>query len=99
MKKENVKIAIWGFGAMGGGMAEVLLRKKGVDIVGVCDIHPDRVGKSIFEVLGLPKGNHKDVVIQGDINKVISNKSADVVLLCTDSFTAKAFNKIKLIVE
>lgn len=99
MKKENVKIAIWGFGAMGGGMAEVLLRKKGVDIVGVCDIHPDRVGKSIFEVLGLPKGNHKDVIIQGDIKKVISKKSADVVLLCTDSFTAKAFDKIKLIVE
>ena len=35
MRKENVKVAIWGFGAMGSGMAEVLLRKQGVDIVGV----------------------------------------------------------------
>ena len=99
MKKENVKIAIWGFGAMGSGMAEVLLRKKGVDIVGVCDIHPNRVGKSMFEVLGVPKGKHKDVTIQGDITKVISKKSVDLVLLATDSFTAKAFDKIKLIVE
>lgn len=99
MRKENVKVAIWGFGAMGSGMAEVLLRKKGVDIVGVCDIHPARVGKSIFEVLGVPRKDRQDVAIQGDIAKVISKKSVDVVLLCTDSFTAKTFDKIKLIVE
>lgn len=99
MRNENVKVAIWGFGAMGGGMAEVLLRKKGVDIVGVCDIHPDRVGKSMFEVLGVPKGDRPDVVIKNDILQVISKKSADVVLLCTDSFTRKTFDKIKLIVE
>ena len=99
MRKENVKVAIWGFGAMGGGMAEVLLRKKGVDVVGVCDIHPDRVGKSLFEVLGVPRGDRQDVIIKSDIHQVISRKSADVVLLCTDSFTAKTFDKIKLIVE
>lgn len=99
MRNENVKVAIWGFGAMGGGMAEVLLRKKGVDIVGVCDIHPDRVGKSMFEVLGVPKGDRPEVVIKNDILQVISKKSADVVLLCTDSFTRKTFDKIKLIVE
>jgi len=99
MRKKNVKVAIWGFGAMGSGMAEVLLRKKGVEIVGVCDIHPDRAGKSMFEVLGAPKGDRKDVVIKKDITKVIKKESADVVLLCTDSFTAKTFDKIKLIVE
>ena len=54
MRTQNVKVTIWGFGAMGSGIAEVLLRKKGVDIVGVCDIHPDRVGKSLFDVLGVP---------------------------------------------
>lgn len=99
MRKENVKVVIWGFGAMGGGMAEVLLRKQGVDIVGVCDIHPDRVGKSVFEVLGIPRKDRKDVVIQSDINKVISKGSADVLLLATDSFTRKTFDKLKLIIE
>ncbi len=99
MRKDNVKVVIWGFGAMGGGMAEVLLRKKGVEIVGVCDMHPARVGKSIFEVLGVDRAGRKDVVIQGDINKVISKGCADVALLATDSFTKKAFDKIKLILE
>jgi len=32
---ENVKVIIWGLGAMGGGVADMLLSKKGVDIVGV----------------------------------------------------------------
>ena len=34
---ENVKVIIWGLGAMGGGIADMLLKKKGVDIVGVVD--------------------------------------------------------------
>ncbi len=99
MRKDSVKVVIWGFGAMGGGMAEVLLRKKGVEIVGVCDIHPDRVGRSIFDLLGLPRDGRPDVVVEGEISRVISKKSADVVLLATDSFTRNAFDKIKLIVE
>ena len=32
---ENVKVIIWGLGSMGGGMADMLLHKKGVEIVGV----------------------------------------------------------------
>lgn len=99
MRKENVKVVIWGFGAMGSGMAEVLMRKKGVDIVGVCDIHPERVGKSIYELVGVPRNERKDVIVTGDINKVISKGSADVLLLATDSFTRKTFDKLKLIIE
>jgi len=99
MRQAKVKVSIWGFGAMGSGMAEVLLRKQGVEIVGVCDLHPDRVGRSLFELLGVPRGERKEVIVQGDIHKVISRGSADVVLLATDSYTRKAFDKIKLIVE
>lgn len=32
---KEVKVIIWGLGAMGGGMADMLLKKKGVEIVGV----------------------------------------------------------------
>ena len=32
---ENVKVALWGFGAMGSGIAKVLLRKKGVQLFNV----------------------------------------------------------------
>ncbi|MEG1528540.1 MAG: 2,4-diaminopentanoate dehydrogenase [Clostridia bacterium] len=99
MTQQNIKVAIWGFGAMGSGICKTLLGKKGVDIVGVCDIHPLRVGKSIFEMLKVERGDRADVLVQSDISKVVFNKNCDIAVLATDSYTAKAFDKIKYIVE
>ncbi len=96
--KDNIRIAIWGFGAMGSGIAEVLLRKIGVEIVGVCDIAPQRVGHSIFELLKIERGERPEVIVDGDIVKVLATKP-QVCILATDSFTKKAFPKIKTIVE
>lgn len=91
---QNVKVTIWGMGAMGSGMAEMLLKKKGVEIVGVCDINPARVGKDMYEYLGIDRGNRPPVIINSNIEEVITEKCCDVALLCTDSFTKNAFEKI-----
>lgn len=99
MRKEKVKIAIWGFGAMGSGMAKMLLKKQGFEIVGVCDRNPDLIGQSIFEILGVAQNDHPDVVVKANIEEVVSKKSCDLVLLATDSFTKKAFPKIKWLLE
>ena len=96
---DNIRVAVWGFGAMGGGIAKVLLEKKGVEITGVCDIHPARVGKSIFELLGVERGERRDVTVCDDINKVAARGAADICVIATDSFTKKVFPKIKLVVE
>lgn len=96
---DNIKIVIWGFGAMGSGMAGLLLKKKGVEISGVCDLHPDRINKSIFDVLGVERGEHKDVIIKADINEVLTEKCCDVCLCATDSFTKKAFPRLKFALE
>ncbi|HMM31301.1 MAG TPA: 2,4-diaminopentanoate dehydrogenase [Clostridia bacterium] len=96
---ENVKVAIWGFGAMGGGVAKVLLQKKGVEITGVCDIHPNRVNQSIFELLGVERGEHRDVVVTPSIEQVVKKGACDVCVIATDSFTKKAFPKIKFVAE
>ncbi len=96
---ENVKVAIWGFGAMGSGMAKMLLTKKGVDIIGVCDMHPARAGKSIFEVLDVKRGDRKDVIIKANIDEVLTEKCCDICLCATDSFTKNAFPKLKSVLE
>jgi 4-hydroxy-tetrahydrodipicolinate reductase len=49
---ENVKAIIWGLGAMGSGMAEMLLKKKGVEIVGVAG-RGAKVGKSMYDYLSV----------------------------------------------
>lgn len=95
----NVKVGIWGFGAMGSGMAEMLLKKDGVDIVSVCDRNEQRVGKDMFEVLEIERGNREPVTITENPEEAFREKSCDVVLLATDSFTKQAFDKIKFIAE
>ena len=94
---ENVKVIIMGLGAMGRGMADMLLKKDGVEIVGIVGRNK-MIGTSMYDYVSTPKGDRQDVVI-GAMEDVIKEKSADVVLLCTDSFTKKAFDKIKFIVE
>lgn len=96
---ENIKVVIWGFGAMGRGMADMLITKKGVEITGVCDLHKDLVGKSIFNALEGEQGNHKDVFVSDDIDSLLVKENCDIVLLATDSFTKKAFPKLKMILE
>jgi 4-hydroxy-tetrahydrodipicolinate reductase len=94
---QNVKVIIWGLGAMGSGIAEMLLGKKGVDITGVAG-RPGKIGKSMYEFLSVKRDGRPDVII-GSPENVIKEKSADVVMLCTDSFTEKAFDRIKFILE
>ena len=69
---EKVKVLIWGFGAMGSGMARMLLKKQGVEITGICDTHPDRVNKNFKDVINF-KSDHKDLVISGNIDEVMTN--------------------------
>ncbi len=103
---KQIKVIIWGFGAMGSGMAEMLLMKKGVEITGICDSHPDRKGQSMMNVLksreNLPddeNNNHPEIIIKENIEDIVSPGCADVVLLATDSFTKKAYAKIVYLLE
>ncbi|MDF2656249.1 MAG: ord [Bacillota bacterium] len=94
---ENVKVIIWGLGAMGSGMAEMLLKKNGVEIVGVAG-RGSKVGRSMYEFLSVERGERPDVII-GTPEDVITEKAADVVLCCTDSFTKNAFDRLKFVLE
>ncbi|HPQ46398.1 MAG TPA: 2,4-diaminopentanoate dehydrogenase [Clostridia bacterium] len=94
---KNIQIAIWGFGAMGAGMARMISKKTGVDVAAVCDLHPARIGRSAGEVLGINKW--KDVIIEDSIEKALDGKDIDLCLLATDSFTRGAFPKMETILE
>ena len=94
---ENVKVIIWGLGAMGGGMADMILQKKGIEIVGVAG-RGAKIGKSMYDYIKTERGDRPDVIIQSE-EDVIKPGAADVVLLCTDSFTKNAFPRMKFILE
>ncbi len=94
---QNVKVIIWGLGAMGGGMARMLLNKKGVDIVGAVG-RGAKIGKSMYELIGVERGDRPEVLV-GSPEDVIKEKAADVVLCCTDSYTKVAFDRLKFCLE
>jgi hypothetical protein len=94
---KEVKVIIWGLGAMGSGIADMLLKKEGVEIVGVVG-RGAKLGKSMYDYIKTPRGDRPDVII-GPPEEVIKEGSADVVMLCTDSFTRSAFDRIKFILE
>ena len=91
---KNLRIGIWGFGAMGSGMARLLARKQGVEIVGVCDVSPERAERSVFDVLQQERLKHPDVKIRPTPEEAFQGKEIDVLLLATDSTTRGAFDKI-----
>ncbi len=99
MRKDPVKVLIWGFGAMGSGMARMIIRKQGFDIVGICDRNPNVVGKSIFPLLKETNPYDHDVVVKDDIDALLSETKPEIALLATDSFTKKAFPKLIKLIE
>lgn len=99
MRKEHVKIAIWGFGAMGSGMAKMIMQKEGFDIVGVVDTYEGFIGQSIFKLLELENPFDHDVLVEEAIDRILVEERPELVLLATDSFTRKAFDKIRKLVE
>lgn len=96
---DKVKVVIWGFGAMGSGMARMIANKKGIEIVGVCDMHPERVGRDIYDVLGIDRAGRKPVTIMAKIEEVLTPRCCDIALCATDSFTKDAFPRLKYCLE
>ena len=95
---ENVKVILWGFGAMGGGSGKMLAKKQGVALVGAIDIGA-KLGKSLWEVVpGIQRGDREEVIV-GTPEEVIKPGSADVVVVCTNSFTRDVFAKLVFVME
>lgn len=95
----NIKVGIWGFGAMGSGMAKMLLKKEGIDVVAVCDRNAKRKDRSMYDVLGVERGERPEVIINSNPELVFTEKCVDVALLATDSFTKNAYDRIKFVLE
>lgn len=53
--KRKVRVIVWGLGFMGSGIAKMILKKKGFQMVGAIDMDPNKVGKKLYEVLNVPE--------------------------------------------
>lgn len=93
---ENVRVVSYGIGVIGRRLAQHVLTKDGLEIVGAVDINPEIVGKDLGEVLG---GNKLGVLISDNIDKVISETKPDVVLHTTMSYVKQTYDQLVKIIS
>jgi len=89
---ENVRIVLYGVGAMGSRIAKLLLKKKGVEIVGAIDVAKEKVGTDLGDVLDI--GKRLGIMVSNNPDGVLSKANADVVIHSTTSFLEQTYPQI-----
>jgi len=90
-----MRIATWGFGAMGRGIAKNVIESKFMKLVGVIDKNPEFIGKDVGELLGL--GNY-GIRVRDSID-VIEETNPDLVVIATSSFVKDVLPQIEYAVK
>ena len=94
---EPIRILQWGLGAMGGGMARLMLEKQGLKIVAAVDGRPDYVGKDLGEVLGV--GKQLGVTVTNKPEAVLKKENVDIVVIATTSWTKEQMPDLRKIIS
>ncbi|MEM3703383.1 MAG: hypothetical protein QXX79_03030 [Candidatus Bathyarchaeia archaeon] len=93
----EIRVVLYGVGAVGGLIAKFLLEKEGVEIVGAIDVAKDKVGKDLGEVLGINK--KVDVKISDNIDAVLSKAKPDIAIHATSSFLKETRQQLVTLIK
>lgn len=85
------RVAVWGFGAMGSGIARNILSKVNMKLVGVHDKRKEYIGKDVGELLNI--GNINIKVFDNPL-KMIEETNPDLVVIATHSFISVVKDQI-----
>jgi hypothetical protein len=86
-----------GLGPMGKIITNLLLQRKNIKLRGFIDIDPQLIGKKLSELVDIE--TELDLVIESDLDSVLSRENADVVIIATSSFLKKIFPTIESVVK
>ncbi len=92
-----IRVLQWGLGAMGSGMARLMLEKQGLEIVAAVDGRPDYTGKDLGDVLGVDQ--KLGVLVTDQPEKVLNKDLVDIVILATTSWTKEQIPDLTRIIE
>jgi len=94
---DEVKVVLYGVGAVGSLIAKSILEKKGVKIVGAIDVAKEKVDKDLGKVLGL---NRKiGIKVSSDVDAVLSKTKPDIAIHATSSYLKDTYPQIASIVK
>ena len=95
--QQPIRVLQWGLGAMGGGMARLMLEKPGLQIVAAVDGRPDFVGQDLGQVLGT--GKTLGVTVTDRPEDVLDKTKVDIVSLATTSWTSQQMPDLRKILS
>jgi hypothetical protein len=90
MKK--LKVLQMGLGAMGAGMAKLILSKNSLELVGACDSDPNKLGKDLSTILELSEKTN--ILVVNDHIKAIKETKPDVIVVAISSFVKEVYEVI-----
>lgn len=93
---KQFRVLQWGLGAMGGGMARLMLDKPGLKIVAAIDGRPDYLGKDLGDVLGV--GKPLCVAVTNQPEDVLKKEEVDIVILATTSWVKDQMSDLRKII-
>jgi 2,4-diaminopentanoate dehydrogenase len=89
-----IRVIQFGLGPIGCATALAAMKREGVEMVGAIDIAPDKIGRDLSEVLGLPK--KLGILISADAASVFRKVKAHVALHTTGSFFKDVYEQLEL---
>ena len=95
--RPDLKVILYGVGAIGSQIARLALRKKGLKIVGAIDASPNKIGKDLGRVIGAerPLG----IAVSKDSERLLSSVDADIALHATSSFLKDVYPQLTQLIK
>src|SRR5262245_16956374 len=93
----SIRVMHFGLGPIGVAVAQQVVERAGLKIVGGIDIDPAKVGRDVGEVIGV--GKRVGAKVSGDAMKAIKAARPDVVVLCTSSSVRTVMPQIETILK
>jgi len=92
-----IRVLQWGLGAMGSGIARLVLDKTGLELVGAIDNRPDYTGEDLGSVLKLDRQLGIKVTNQPD--EVLNKEKVDIVVIATTSWLIEQAPDLRRIIK
>lgn len=94
---KQIRVLQWGLGAMGSGMARLILDKPGLQIVAAVDNREEYTGKDLGEVLKLD--HQLGVTVTGNPDEVLDQHKVDIVVIATTSWLTEQVSDLRKIIN
>jgi len=94
---KNIRVALFGVGAVGALIAKHLLEKQGIDIVAAIDTDPQKLSRDLGEVLHLE--TRTGITLTDNAAEVLKKTRPDIVVHATSSYLKQTFPQIVALVK